>query len=336
MCQDECQDESQSHGARSGERDQADRAARLVFSPVAEALPDTVPFVGPETLERARGRPFEARLGANENGFGPSPAVREALARAASEAWMYGDPEGGALRAALAERLDAPLEAIVLSEGIDGLLGLACRLALPPGAVAVSSLGGYPTFAYHVIGHGARLAAVPYREDRCDLQGLAAAARDEGARVVYLANPDNPMGAQWSAEAVDRFIDATPEHCLILLDEAYLETAEGAAPPIAADLTRPNLVRLRTFSKAHGLAGMRVGYAIGAPETVAAFHKVRNHFGVGRLAQIAALAALQDEAGLGALVRAIAESRLRIAEIAEASGLTTLPSSANFVAVDCG
>lgn len=312
-----------------------------LFTPLIDKSPDSVPFTGPETIERRRGRPFAARLGANENGFGPSEAVVEALGRAAAESWMYGDPEGFELRSAIAERISrgerriAGPENIALGEGIDGLLGLACRLTLSPGDPAVISLGGYPTFGFHVAGCGGRLERVPYAEDRSALTALAARAHESGARLLYLSNPDNPMGGRWSAGAIAAWIDAAPETCLILLDEAYVELApKDAAPPL--DLERPNLLRLRTFSKAYGLAGLRVGYAVGAPQTVKAFDKIRNHFGVGRLAQAGALAALRDEEGLDLSIRRIAESRERLAGIAEANGLTPLPSATNFVAMDCG
>lgn len=302
---------------------------------IVSQLPATVPFVGPETQERARGRPFAARLGANESGFGPSPRAVAAMADAAAQAWKYGDPEAFALRSALAARLGTPLDALCLGEGIDGLLGGACRLFVTRDTPVVTSLGAYPTFNYHVAGLGGRLIKVPYRSDREDLDGLLAAARTERARVVYLSNPDNPMGSWWTGAEVDAFARALPEDCVLLLDEAYLETApEEAGAPL--DLDRPNLLRFRTFSKAMGLAGLRVGYVVGAPEMVRAFDKIRNHFGVGRVAQAGALAALADTAWLSETVARIERARARLAAIATANGLAPLPSAANFVAMDCG
>ena len=306
-----------------------------IVSPLIEALPASVPFVGPEAVERRRGRLFAARLGANEHGFGPSARVVEALREAAADVWMYGDPEGFELRSALAAHLGAEIENVVLGIGIDGLLGLACRLALEPGDAAVMPQGGYPTFGYHATGYGAQLEGVPYREDRVDLLALAARARQTEARLLYLSNPDNPMGGFWPASQLQAFIDAAPENCLILLDEAYLETAPEDGR-LALDLSRCNLLRFRTFSKAYGLAGLRVGYAVGAAETIAAFEKIRNHFGMGRIAQAGALAALRDGKGLAASVRSIAESRDRLTAIAEENGLAPLRSAANFVAMDTG
>lgn len=305
------------------------------LTPLAASLPASVPFVGPEAQERAAGRPFAARLGANESPFGPSPRALEAMRAAAAEAWMYGDPECFALREAIAARHGVPMAAVTVGGGIDGLLGDLVRLTVAPGDPVVTSAGAYPTFAHHATGHGGRLHAVPYAGDHEDPAALARAAQETGARLVYLANPDNPMGSWHDAGAVARLLDALPEGALLALDEAYADCAPpGAIPPV--DPRDARVIRLRTFSKAHGLAGLRVGYALGHPEMIAAFERVRLHFGVGRVAQAGALAALGDEAHLAATVARIAEARARIAAIAEAHGLRALPSATNFVAIDCG
>ena len=305
------------------------------LTPLAAGLPATVPFVGPETQERDRGRPFKARIGANESVFGPSPLAVEAMQRAAPEMWMYCDPDNHDLRMALAAHHGVAPESIVIGEGIDALLGYTVRLFIEPGASVVTSAGAYPTFNYHVAGFGGELVTVPYRHDTEDPEALAEAARASGARLVYIANPDNPMGTWHGAERISRLIEAMPEGCLLCLDEAYIEFApEDTAPEW--DISDPRVIRFRTFSKAHGLAGLRIGYAIAAPETAAAFNRVRNHFGVSRMAQIAALAALGDEAHLASVQAGVAAARIRIGEIAAASGLACLPSATNFVAIDCG
>jgi histidinol-phosphate aminotransferase len=302
---------------------------------LAATLPDTVPFVGPEAQERNRGRAFRARLGANESGFGPSPLVVRAMAEAASVAWKYCDPENHDLKKALAAHVGVGFENIVVGEGIDGLLGLTVRLFAEPGAVVVSSLGAYPTFNFHVAGFGARLVTVPYRDDHEDLDALLAAVRKEAASIVYISNPDNPMGSWIDAAAVERFADGLPADTLLVLDEAYGETAPaGTLPPILP--IRPNVLRYRTFSKAYGLAGMRCGYAIGEASLIKTFEKVRNHFGVNRMAQIAGLAALSDSAHLAHVVGKVEHARKRIAAVGEANGLKPLPSATNFVTIDCG
>lgn len=307
------------------------------FTALAQSLPPTVPFVGPETQERARGAGFLARLGANENGFGPAPSVIEAISREAPLSWRYADPENHDLRVALGAHLGLAPERVVVGEGIDALLGLIVRLVVDPGMPVVTSLGAYPTFNFHVAGFGGRLVTVPYRDDREDLDALLDAAHRENAALVYLSNPDNPMGTWHSAEAVTAFARALPETTLLVLDEAYGETAPASALPAVAELAdMPNVLRFRTFSKAYGLAGQRVGYVFGVEETVSMFHRVRNHFGVNRLGQVAALAALQDQAWLAHVVAEVETSRDRIGAIAKAQGFTPIPSATNFVTIDCG
>lgn len=303
------------------------------LAPIPASLPDAVPFVGPETLERQRGAPFRARLGANENGFGPSPRAVAAMQAAAPEAWKYGDPTSHDLRAALAAQLGCTPDHLVVGEGIDGLLGLAVRLLVGPGDPVVTSQGGYPTFDFHVAGFGGRRHAVPYRGDRQDADGLIDAARDSGARVIYLCNPDNPMGGWHAPAVIEGAVAALPDDGLLLLDEAYAEFAP-ALPRIDPD--DPRVLRLRTFSKAYGLAGARIGYALGAPDLIRAFGRVRNHFGVNRMAQAGALAALDDPAWLARTVAQVAAARDRIAAIARDNGLDPLPSATNFVTIDCG
>lgn len=303
------------------------------YTPLSLSLPATVPFVGPETQERQRGAPFVARLGANESIFGPSPRAIEAMA--AAEIWKYGDPENHDLRHALAKHHDIKPENIVVGEGIDGLLGYLVRLLVGPSDAVVTSDGAYPTFNYHVAGFGGVLHKVPYRDDHEDPAALFAKAAEVDAKLVYLANPDNPMGSWHRGADIVEAMGSLPKGCLLVLDEAYVECApEGTAAPIAAD--DPRVIRMRTFSKVYGMAGARVGYAVGAPGLVAAFNKVRNHFGMNRAAQAGALAALQDGEWLSQVQAMIGAARDRIGQIARDNGLEPLPSAANFVAIDCG
>ncbi|OAN72344.1 histidinol-phosphate aminotransferase [Sulfitobacter sp. EhC04] len=305
----------------------------LRLTPLAQSLPASVPFVGPETQERAHKRPFTARLGANENVFGPSPRALSAMAETGH--WMYGDPESHDLRAALARHHGTTMENIVVGEGIDGLLSYLVRLFVAPGDAVVTSDGAYPTFNYHVAGYGGALHKVPYVADGEDPETLFAKAAEVDAKLVYMANPDNPMGSWHRGADIAAAMDSLPEGTLLVLDEAYVETApEGTALPLPFD--DPRVIRMRTFSKAYGLAGARVGYALGHPELITAFHKVRNHFGMNRAAQAGALAALEDVDWLAHVQAEIAAARDRIADIARHHGLTPLPSAANFVAIDCG
>ncbi len=305
------------------------------LTPLAASLPASIPFTGPEALERRAGRPFRARLGANESLFGPSPRAVAAMERAAGEVWMYADPEAHDLKAALAAHHGCSPAHVVVGAGIDALLGLLCRLTVAPGTSVITSLGAYPTFNYHVEGHGGRLHRVPYRGVQEDPAALLAAARAEGARLVYLANPDNPMGSHHPGTAIEAMVADLPGDTLLVLDEAYADLAPpGALPRIAPD--HPQVIRLRTFSKGHGMAGARVGYALAEPGLAAAFDKVRDHFGMGRIALAGAEAALADGGWLADVRARVAAARIRMAEIAAENGLEALPSATNFVAVDCG
>lgn len=311
------------------------RMEKPPLTPLADSLPASVPFVGPEALERTNATPFKARLGANESVYGPSPKAISAMKTAASEVWQYGDPESFDLRHALAAHHNVAAQNVMVGEGIDGLLGYLARLYVEHGTAVVTSAGAYPTFNYHVAGFGGDLHMVPYRDDHEDPEALLAKAIETSARLIYFANPDNPMGSWHDAVAVQRMIDAVPGDCLLILDEAYIELApDGTAP--ALDMSNPNVIRMRTFSKGHGMAGARVGYALGEAETINAFNKIRNHFGMCRISQAGALAALDDQNYLSSIRAKVAASRDRIAQIARENGLLPLPSATNFVAIDCG
>ena len=306
-----------------------------ILTSLAQSLPSTVPFVGPETLERSLGRSFSARLGANESLFGPSPRAVQAMQRAAQEVWKYGDPEIHDLKVALARHHGCRVENIVVGEGIDGLLGYLVRLVTMPGDAVVTSLGAYPTFNFHVAGFSGILHRAPYLGAHEDPQALLDLAGQTKARLLYFANPDNPMGSHHPGTVIAAMVNQLPEGTLLVLDEAYIDLApEGTAPQISFD--DPRVIRLRTFSKAHGLAGLRVGYAIAAPALVSAFDKVRNHFGVGRLAQAGALAALEDREWLAEVQTKVIDARAQLSRIATAQGLLPLPSATNFVTIDCG
>ncbi len=305
------------------------------YTKLVDSLPATVPFVGPETQERDRGAPFAARLGANESVFGPSPKALAAMRDADAEIWKYGDSTSHDLRHALAAHHGVGPDNIVVGEGIDGLLGYLVRLVVEPGDTVVTSAGAYPTFNYHVVGHGGVLDMLPFRDDREDLPALVARATEAGAKLVYLANPDNPMGSYWSGAEIAAALDALGDGTLMVLDEAYGEFApDDAVLPL--DVTDDRVIRMRTFSKAYGLAGARVGYAIGAAPLIRSFEKIRNHFGMNRSAQIAALAALEDQDYLAQVLAQVETARAGITRIAAANGLTALPSATNFVTVDCG
>ncbi len=304
-------------------------------APIVAALAPSRPFVAPEELARRNGGVPLLRLGANESAFGPPPRALAAMRAELEHISWYGDPESLALRDALAARHGCGAESIVVGAGIDDLLGLVVRAYLAPGDVAVATLGSYATYVYHVLGYGARLETVPYTAaGAVDLQALAVKAREAGARQVYLANPDNPSGAFSGRAEVERFVAALPQDALLVLDEAY---ADFVAPSeLLPDAIDPRIVRMRTFSKAYGLAGARIAYAIAAPAVVATLGKIRLQFGVNRSAQVGALAALEEPDFVANVVAEVERGREDYVALAGAFGLGTLPSRTNFVCIDLG
>ena len=303
------------------------------FTALVDSLPAEFPFTAPERLERRRGRPLELRLGANESVFGVARGVRQAMADAAAQIAWYGDPESLELCDEIARIHGVRPENVSVGAGIDDLLGLAVRVLLEPDEVGVGPLGGYPMFAFHVAGYGGRLVSVPYLGDRVDLEATAAAACRHGARLVYLANPDNPSGSAVSPTEVAAFLDELPAGSVLLLDQAYAEMAPAdTARTLPVDDGRS--IQFRTFSKAYGLAGARIGYALASAAMISAFDKVRAHFAVNRVAQAGALASLRDAAFLE---RVRAENAAGLADYAALGaelGTPTLPSATNFALFD--
>jgi histidinol-phosphate aminotransferase len=305
------------------------------FTRIVQSLPATVPFVAPEAIERRIGRPLRVRIGANESAFGISPRARQAMIDVLDHVAWYNDPESYDLRAEIARARGVEMGNVIVGSGIDDLLGLVARTFIEPGDVAVTSIGAYPTFNYFVATCGGELSTVPYRDDHNDLQALLDRATKTGARLLYLANPDNPSGTWHNTQSLEDLIANLPPQTFFLLDEAYAEFAPaGAIPPI--DWRNPQVIRLRTFSKAHGMAGARIGYGITSSETVAAFNKIRIQFGVNRLAQHGALASLQDLKFVNSVVEAVAKGREEYVALASELSLAVLPSATNFVSIDMG
>ena len=307
----------------------------LRATPAIEAIPPTTPFIGPEQLMREGGHAAIVRLGANESAFGPSPKAVAAMTAELPHLSWYGDPESYDLREALAARLGCGIDNISVGSGIDDIMGLAVRAFIGPGGMALATRGTYPTFAYHVTGFAGALVTVDYRSDGCvDIDGLIARARELRPAIVYVANPDNPSGTLASRTQIERLLEAIPAQTLLLLDEAYAEFA----PPHAfmPTIIDPRLVRVRTFSKAYGMAGARVGYAITTPRIVQTFQKIRLHYGVNRNAQIGALAALGDDAFVAEVAREVDRGRRDYYDLAASLGRATIESYTNFVCVDYG
>ena len=245
----------------------------------------------------------------------------------------YGDPENFDLRSALAEHHGTSVDQVIVGSGIDDLFALLIHTLVDPGMKVVTSLGSYPTFNYFVAAYGANLVSVPYANDLLDLPRLVDEAARRRARMLYVANPDNPTGTCHGRQALRDSVESVPEDCVLVLDEAYSDFV-SSDELLPVDTSDPRVVHLRTFSKAHGMAGLRIGYALACRETVAACNKVRIQFGVNRLAQIGALASLQDGEFIRDVVAEVARGRGEYEELGRELGLGTLPSHTNFVSFD--
>ncbi len=302
------------------------------------------PFPSTEMVERTTGRRARERLSTNENEFGPTPQVIAAIARAAAEAHRYPDCDHYNLRMRLAERLAAPPEAIRIGSGIDGLLCEISRTFLGPGRVAVAGEATYPTFTYFAWASSAEVRLAPLR---AGAKAVTAALADLSARglagdgdapadVVYLAEPDNPTGAALGRAAVLDLAGSLPDATLLVVDGAYTEYLGPRDALASSDVLGRRMLWLRTFSKAHGLAGMRVGYALGHPDLLDRLAVGAEHYVVGRLAEAAAHAALDDAGYTDEVAAWTAEGRQHYTAEFTAMGLDVLPSATNFVTVRCG
>jgi histidinol-phosphate aminotransferase len=302
-------------------------------TPAIEAIPATTPFVGPEQLMRETHQHDLVRLGANESAFGPSPKAVAAMSHELPRLSWYGDPESLDLRDALAQKHRCEATQIVVGSGIDDLMGLAVRAFVAPGGTAIATAGTYPTFAYHVAGYSGRLVTVPYCDDGApDCDALLAAARRFVPSILYLANPDNPSGRFIALEEIANFYAALPPDTLLMLDEAYADFVDEAE--LLAPTFEDRLIRLRTFSKAYGMAGARIGYALTTRRNVETFQKIRLHYGINRNAQVGALASLEDDEFRDHVVAETARAREAYYRLAAALGFGCIESRTNFVCID--
>jgi histidinol-phosphate aminotransferase len=265
-----------------------------------------------------------------------SPAAIATAVSLAPDTMYYCDPDSVDLRNRIANEFGVPCERIVVSFGIEALLELCVRAFVGLGDAAVTTAGTYPTFQHYVRCFGGDVHLVCYLESyRVNLDGLCTAAEQYAARLIYLVNPDNPTGSMIPPPNLRAFIRALPAGCMLLLDEAYIEFAQ-AEYAIPLDEFHPNVVRMRTFSKAYGLAGARVGYAVADTALLRTVEQVRHRYGISKLSQEMALAAFQDREFLLWILEETAAARNHYYEIARGIGADPVPSSANFVAFDFG
>ncbi|MGA4577463.1 histidinol-phosphate transaminase [Limisphaera sp. VF-2] len=277
------------------------------------------------------------KLASNENPLGPSPRAREALQKALETVHLYPDGHAFALRQRLAAKLGVTPEHLIFGNGSNELLEFIGHVLLEPGVDVVVSQYCFAVYPLVTRMFGANLVTVPARNHAHDLAAMRAAITPR-TRVVFLANPNNPTGTWAPAAELRAFVESIPPTVLVVLDEAYIEFLEDP-PDFLPDLrtgARPNLLLLRTFSKIYGLAGLRVGYGIGVPALIAALEKVRQPFNLNRLAQVAALAALDDEEHVQRTRRNNRQGLEQLQAGCRELGLPYIPSAANFLLVRVG
>jgi histidinol-phosphate aminotransferase len=281
------------------------------------------------------------KLASNENPLGPSPLAIEAIQRGATEVNWYPDADNSELREAIAEHHAVPKESVLLTAGSSSLLYVIGRTMLGPGLNAVTSECSFITYPLVAQAAGAALVKAPMRDYRYDLDGILSAI-DDNTRVVFLANPNNPTGTVLGVDEIDHFLERIPPHVMVVLDEAYSHFAEYFADlrgveyshGIQQVLAGRNVIVARTFSKAQGLAGLRLGYGIAHPELIQYLARVKVVFSVSSIAEAAGLAAMRDGAHIQKTLRNNAEGAMYLAQKLTELGFQVLPTWANFIYVD--
>lgn len=283
------------------------------------------------------------KMASNENPFGPSPMAVKAMQAVLSQSNFYPDNDAGELRQRLAELHKVEPEQVVPTAGSTALLGIIARTLLSPGLNAITSERSFIVYPIATQAAGGRLIRVPPLDDGFDLKAIAAAV-DQHTRIIYISNPNNPTGTLIPAAELDRFLDRMPEHVIVILDEAYYDFAQDFAAIRGVDYSRAldyvkqgrRVVVLRTFSKVHGLAGARVGYGIGPSQLMSYFARMRTTFSVSVVAQVGAMAAIEDQVHIRKTVRNNSEQADRLVSKMIELGYRPLTTWANFIYCDLG
>jgi histidinol-phosphate aminotransferase len=315
----------------------------LLASPAVRGLERYVPGKPIAELEREYGVHDIIKLASNENPWGMSPAAMAAVAAALPDLWLYPDGGGHALKVALSRHLGVPREWLTLGNGSNDLLMLLAEAFLTDAHSGVHSQYGFAIYPIVIRATGARCLAAPAHAPGTPMpygHDLAALARaiEPDTRLVFIANPNNPTGTWVGPGPLREFIAAVPEHALVVLDEAYLDYAllDGVPDTIGWVREFPRLVILRTFSKAWGLAGLRLGFAVSHPEVADVLDRVRPAFNVNSLAQVAGVAALGDVAHVQRVAATTVAERRRVEVALREMGVPFVPSAANFLLVEAG
>ena len=309
----------------------------LKVHPDIASLSPYVPGKPIEELQRELGLTRVIKLASNENPLGSSPKALTALREGTSALHRYPDGGGFRLREALADRWKVTRDQVILGNGSDEILGLLARTFLAPGDEAVMADQTFVIYRMEVTAAHGKPIVVPLKQWKHDLQAMASAVTDR-TRLLFLCNPNNPTGTMVSADEVELLLSRVPAHVLVVFDEAYFEYVRSPQFPDSMAYVKQgrNVIVLRTFSKIHGLAGLRIGYGLATTEITNFLNRVRPPFNANSLAQCAALAALGDEDHV-ARSRAVNEAGMeQMVKGLSSLGFAPVPSEANFVYVDVG
>jgi histidinol-phosphate aminotransferase len=290
-----------------------------------------------EELERELGIVDAIKLASNENPLGPSDRVQKALIAALPHLNRYPDGSGHYLRPALAKKHGVSIDQVVLGNGSNELIELIVRTFLRPGDEAVVPHPSFMVYPMIVQAAGGIRVMVMLKDHRLDLEAMARAITPM-TKMVFIANPNNPTATIVTADEVAHFMSRVPPRTIVVFDEAYIEFAMGPDfPDVLASVKQGRKVMvLRTFSKSASLAGLRVGYGVADADAIALMNRIRQPFNVNALAQVAALAALDDESHVMECVRMIEAGRHYLYDEFNALGIKYVPSRANFILVDVG
>jgi histidinol-phosphate aminotransferase len=288
-------------------------------------------------------KPGMIRLDSNENPFGPSPLALEAMRAALENSNLYPDDDSTPLRHKLAELQEVPAEQVLVTAGSTQMVSLLCQTLLGPGLNAVTSERSFVVYGMAVRAAGAQLIEAPMRGDGINLTAMLDLI-NEHTRLVFLANPNNPTGTLLDASTIDKFVADIAGHVTVVLDEAYGEFASYFAerrktqysPSMSYVRRSDNVVVLKTFSKVHGLAGLRIGYGLGPAELMKYCSGLRNTFSVSSMAQTAALAAMDDQAHIERTLANNAEQSQALGEGLSELGFRVVPTWANFMYCNVG
>jgi len=275
------------------------------------------------------------KLASNENPLGPSPKAMEAMRDALEKGHLYPDGGGHCLCNAVATKLGFAPENVILGNGSNEVLEFLGHAFLNPDDDVVTAQYAFVVYKLIATSFGARTIEVPSPDYRQDLDGMLVAITPK-TRLIFVANPNNPTGALLSQREIDHFMSHVPETVVVVFDEAYFEFLDR--PPDTLRFVREgrNIVVLRTFSKIHGLAGLRIGYAVGRADLVQVLHRTRQPFNVNSIAQVGALAALEDDEHLRETKRTVDEGRAYVHEQFSKMNVRFVPGAANFVMVNVG